>query len=178
MEAVLGIGPSDPRRRDEPAGTMVTPVSRRRPWKLAVAAAAPELLDLIRGQRPWASATAILQTVLGPRLVRATVFPAGEMETLRARLTDQHVALLTYTDTSVTADVQLMCPYQSKGREATATIEVLRAGDYCGREPEPMPHGSKLLCVVFTRARRKTVIMTLGSRLPVLVAPLVALSSP
>jgi hypothetical protein len=39
------------------------------------------------------------------------------------------------------ADVQLMGLCQSKGREADATIVVLRGNDYFGKESEPMPVG-------------------------------------
>ena len=67
--------------------------------------------------------------------------------------------------------------YQSKGREADATIVVLRGNDYFGREGEPMPVGSKLLYVVLTRARTKTIVLTLGSTLPPLIYPLAVLSA-
>ena len=66
--------------------------------------------------------------------------------------------------------------YQSKGREADATIVVLRGNDYFGQEAEPMPNGSKLLYVVLTRARRKTVVLTLGSTLPSLIYPIALLA--
>jgi DNA helicase-2/ATP-dependent DNA helicase PcrA len=61
---------------------------------------------------------------------------------------------------------------QSKGRETDATIVVLRRNDYYGPESEPMPVGSRLLYVVLTRARRKTIVLTLGSPLPPLIYPL------
>lgn len=66
------------------------------------------------------------------------------------------------------ADVQLMGLCQSKGREADATIVVLRGNDYFGKESEPMPVGSKLLYVVLTRGRTETIVLTLGSTLPFL----------
>ena len=71
--------------------------------------------------------------------------------------------------------VQLMGLYQSKGREADATIVVLRGNDYYGREHEPMPNGSKLLYVVLTRARKKTIILTFGRELSSLIYPLAML---
>lgn len=67
--------------------------------------------------------------------------------------------------------------YQSKGREADATVVVLRASDYYGKEHEPMSAGSKLLYVVLTRARMKTIVLTLGMELPPLIYPLAALAS-
>jgi DNA helicase-2/ATP-dependent DNA helicase PcrA len=67
--------------------------------------------------------------------------------------------------------------YQSKGREADATVVVFRGNDFYGNEAEPMPVGSRLLYVVLTRARRKTIVLTLGSTLRPLVDPLAALSS-
>lgn len=94
----------------------------------------------------------------------------------RERVTDQQVSLLTYSDSDDAADVQLMGLYQSKGREADATIVVLRGNDYFGKEGEPMPVGSKLLYVVLTRARTKTIVLTLGSTLPPLIYPLAVLA--
>lgn len=137
----------------------------------------PEAISLTRGGRAWARSTQILRTLLGPRLCRTVTFPPGGFDFLRDRLADQQVSLLTYSDTNDPADVQLMGLYQSKGREANATIVVLRGNDYFGKEAEPMPVGSKLLYVVLTRARTKTVVLTLGSTLPSLIYPLAVLSA-
>ncbi len=133
-------------------------------------------LGLTRGERTWASAATILRNSLSPRLLRAHTFPPGGLDYLRERLSNQHIALLTDSKAGSSADVQLMGLYQSKGREADATIVVFRQDDYFGQEPEPMQNGSKLLYVVLTRARKKTIVLTLGSNLPKLVAPLKALS--
>ena len=84
--------------------------------------------------------------------------------------------MLTSSDVGDRADVQLMGLYQSKGREADATIVVLRGNDYFGQEAEPMPNGSRLLYVVLTRARRKTVVLTLGLTLPSLIYPIALLA--
>jgi DNA helicase II / ATP-dependent DNA helicase PcrA len=92
-------------------------------------------------------------------------------------VTDRQVSLLTHSDVDDPADIQLMGLYQSKGREADATIVVLRGNDYLGKESEPMPVGSKLLYVVLTRARTKTIVLTLGSTLPSLIYPLAVLSA-
>jgi DNA helicase-2/ATP-dependent DNA helicase PcrA len=146
------------------------------PEVLDLVAQVPEGIGLTRGRRTWARSTVILRALLGPRLCRAATFPQDGLDFLRERLTDQQVSLLTYSDTDDPADVQLMGLYQSKGREADATIVVLRGNDYFGTESEPMPVGSKLLYVVLTRARTKTIVLTLGSTLPSLIYPLAVLS--
>ena len=142
---------------------------------LKVVGNAPDRLGLLRGGRPWSTATRLLRTLLGPRLCRATTLPADGFGNLRNRLTDQQVDLLTSVDADDPASVQLMGLYQSKGREADATIVILRGNDYYGRESEPMPNGSKLLYVVLTRARKKTMILTFGPELKQLIHPLAVL---
>lgn len=137
----------------------------------------PHAIGLTRGGRAWARSTVILRALLGPRLCRAATLPAGGFDFLRERLTDEQVSLLTYSNADDSSAVQLMGLYQSKGREADATIVVLRGNDYYGREPEPIPSGSKLLYVVLTRARTKTIVLTLGTELPSLIYPLAALAS-
>lgn len=133
-------------------------------------------LGLVRGDRAWSQGFTLLQSLLGPRLCRSPMLPPNGFDFLRAKLTDEQVSLLTDSNAGDPADVQLMGLYQSKGREADATIVVLREGDYYGDEPEPMPTGSKLLYVVLTRARRKTIILTVGSRLRQLIYPISQLS--
>jgi len=142
---------------------------------LVVVSEALDRVGLLRGGRPWSSAIRILRAKLGPRLCRATALPADGFGDLRDKLTDQQAELLTSVDADDPASVQLMGLYQSKGREADATIVVLRGNDYYGREREPMPNGSKLLYVVLTRARKKTVILTFGRELSPLVYPLAVL---
>ena len=142
---------------------------------LAVVSEALDRVGLLRGGRPWSTAIRFLRTLLGPRLCRATTLPADGFGNLRDKLTDQQVDLLTSMDADDPASVQLMGLYQSKGREADATIVVLRGNDYYGREREPMPNGSKLLYVVLTRARKKTIILTFGRELSSLIYPLAML---
>lgn len=154
---------------------------------LVAATTIPEVLDLVaevpsafgltRGVRAWSRSTVLLRALLGPRLCRAATFPHGGFDFLRERLSEQQVSLLTQSDTHEPADVQLMGLFQSKGRKADATIVILRGNDYFGRESEPMPIGSKLLYVVLTRARTKTIVLTLGSTLPPLIYPLAVLSA-
>ena len=68
--------------------------------------------------------------------------------------------------------------YQTKGREADATVIVLRSNDFYGPERyEPFESGSRLLYVVLTRARQKTVVLLLGENIRPLIAPLAKLSA-
>ena len=67
--------------------------------------------------------------------------------------------------------------YQTKGREADATVVVLRSNDFYGTEPAPVPVGSRLLYVVLTRARHKTIVLLFGDEPPGLVAPLARLAA-
>ncbi len=142
---------------------------------LTIVGEALDRLGLVRGRRPWSTAIRLLRTLLGPRLCRATALPADGFGRLREKLTNEQVDLLTNVDADEPASVQLMGLYQSKGREADATIVVLRGNDYYGREAEPMPNGSKLLYVVLTRARNKTIILTFGRELSSLIYPLALL---
>lgn len=147
------------------------------PKVLELVAQVPDKIGLSRGRRAWVRSTIILRALLSPRLYRAATFPSGGFDFLRERITHQQISLLTYSDADDPANVQLMGLYQSKGREADATIVVLRENDYFGKEAEPMPVGSKLLYVVLTRARTKTIVLTLGSTLPALIEPLTTLSA-
>lgn len=72
--------------------------------------------------------------------------------------------------------IQLMNLYQTKGREADATVVVLREGDFMGKESEPFPSTSRLLYVVFSRARARIVVLLVGSAFPPAVAPLATLA--
>jgi DNA helicase-2/ATP-dependent DNA helicase PcrA len=145
---------------------------------LGIIADVPDDIGLTRGGRAWIRSTVLLRALLGPRLCRLEAFPPGGFEVLRQRITEEQVSLLTYSDSDNPVDIQLMGLYQSKGREADATIVILRGNDYYGNEAEPMPVGSKLLYVVLTRARTKTIVLTLGSQLPSLIYPLAVLASP
>lgn len=85
----------------------------------------------------------------------------------------REAACTTLTESGVNPrDVQLMNLYQTKGREADATVIVLREGDWLGREGEPWPDTSRLLYVVFSRARQRIVILPVGSVLHPAVEPL------
>lgn len=73
-------------------------------------------------------------------------------------------------------EVQLMNLYQTKGREADATVVVLREGDFMGYETEPFPTTSRLLYVVFSRARQRIIVLFVGNRWHAAVAPLASLA--
>lgn len=73
-------------------------------------------------------------------------------------------------------EVQLMNLHQTKGREADATIVVLRATDFFGKdEPHPYVDTSRLLYVVFSRARHRVVLLLVGRGHRAQVAPLASL---
>ena len=67
--------------------------------------------------------------------------------------------------------------YQTKGREADVTIVVLRDGDWFGDEGEPWPSTSRLLYVVFSRARTRIVVLPVGDDLHPAVRQLGALKA-
>lgn len=54
---------------------------------------------------------------------------------------------------------------------------MIRSNDFYGKEKSPFPVGSRLLYVVLTRARHKTLLLLFGGGLPPLVAPLADLAS-
>jgi len=92
-------------------------------------------------------------------------------------IADRRAAMLTEDTTETEAVVQLMNLHQTKGREADATVIVLRGNDFFGFEnDEPFEEGSRLLYVVFSRARRRIVVLIFGTNLKSLVAPLAALA--
>ncbi|MGC4819080.1 UvrD-helicase domain-containing protein [Micromonospora sp. DT63] len=141
------------------------------------AAAAHTTLGLPRGENHWHNATQLLQPLVA-RHLRRHPDPADAIEHLAAAIGEHRAGLLSYAVGEPAAPVQLMGLYQTKGREADATIVVLRSNDFYGRERyEPFDTGSKLLYVVLSRARHKTVVLLFGDDPQPLVAPLVKLAS-
>lgn len=140
-----------------------------------IAANTHDGIGLTRGASPWHSAGRLLQGMLGPRALLAAGFPPQGVNHLEGKLIAEHLSLLTYNHEAEATPVQLMGLYQTKGREVDTSIIVLRASDFFGKEAEPMPHGSKLLYVLLTRARKRTVVLAIGSPMPPLVLPLVQL---
>ena len=133
-------------------------------------------VGLTRGGSAWKTADRLLRGLLGPRAIAASDFPPHGVTHLEAELRSQHLSLLTYDNSEEPSAVQLMGLYQTKGREVDAAVVVLRASDFYGQEPEPMPDGSKLLYVLLSRARQKTVVLALGRPMKALVAPLANLA--
>ncbi|MDQ7909084.1 AAA family ATPase [Phytohabitans sp. ZYX-F-186] len=141
------------------------------------AAGAHATLGLTRGQSHWHSAARLLQPLVA-RHLRRHPDPADALEHLAAAIDTHRTGLLTHTVGEPATPVQLMGLYQTKGREADATIVVLRSNDFYGSEKkEPFDTGSKLLYVVLSRARHKTVVLLFGDDPQPLVAPLVKLAS-
>ena len=103
---------------------------------------------------------------------------ASALERINTAVTTHRTGLLTNATSEPAAPVQLMGLYQAKGREADATVVVLRSNDFYGNERyEPFEAGSRLLYVVLTRARHKTVVLHFGGNPKLLVAPLAKLAS-
>jgi DNA helicase II / ATP-dependent DNA helicase PcrA len=114
----------------------------------------------------------------GARSARHTARVDGALALLDRAVSQQRASLLTYATDADPVPVQLMGLYQTKGREADATVVVLRSNDFYGTERPPFPVGSRLLYVVLTRARHKTLLLLFGHGFPTLVAPLAKLASP
>jgi len=141
------------------------------------AAGAHAGLGLPRGERHWQQAGLLLQPMVA-RHLRRHADPVDALEHLDIAVTEHRTGLLTYTTGDPTAPVQLMGLYQTKGREADATVVVLRSNDYYGPERhEPFETGSRLLYVVLTRARHKTIVLLFGDDPKPLVASLAKLAA-
>jgi len=139
-----------------------------------LAAQAHRVLGLTRGERQWRRASRLLRPLV-TRSARRATRAEGALALLDRAVGRQRASLLTYATDADPVPVQLMGLYQTKGREADATVVVLRSGDFYGTERSPFP-GSRLLYVVLTRARHKTIALLFGSGLPALVAPLANLA--
>lgn len=141
------------------------------------AATAHTTLGLTRGESHWHNAAELLQPLAG-RYLRRHPDPAEAIEHLAAGIAKHRTGMLTHSVGEPAAAVQLMGLYQTKGREADATIVVLRSNDFYGNERrEPFDTGSKLLYVVLSRARHKTVVLLFGDQPQPLVAPLIELAT-
>ena len=134
------------------------------------------MLGLTRGERQWRRAARLLRPLVA-RSARHTTRADSALALLDRAVSRQRASLLTYAADADPVPVQLMGLYQTKGREADATVVVLRSNDFYGNEKPPFPVGSRLLYVVLTRARHKTLLLLFGDGLPPLVAPLANLAS-
>jgi DNA helicase-2/ATP-dependent DNA helicase PcrA len=142
-----------------------------------IAATAHAALGITRGGRPWDRAAKLLRP-LTARAARRASGTSAALGLLDQAATRQRAGLLTHDADADPAPVQLMGLYQTKGRETDATVVVLRSNDFFGTEPAPFPVGSRLLYVVLTRARHKTIVLLFGHEPPKLVAPLARLAVP
>ena len=133
-------------------------------------------IGLPRGERHWQQAAQLLRP-LASRHLHHPVDLASALERINTAVTAHRTGLLTNAADEQTVQVQLMGLYQTKGREADATVVVLRSNDFYGNERhEPFETGSRLLYVVLTRARHKTVVLLFGDDPKPLVAPLAKLA--
>lgn len=125
----------------------------------------------------WSRAGGQLASLLSSCMQGSDIAAPSVLARLDVLVEEQRTGLLTETVTEHEPPVQLMGLYQTKGREADATVIILRATDFFGTDrTEPFEQGSRLMYVVFTRARIKSVVLIFGSGLPGLVAPLAQLS--
>lgn len=145
---------------------------------LNIAAAAHTSLGLPAKASSWNRAASQLRPMLA-RIDRGPgqKTPAAQLGRLESQLQEQRVGLLTEAYSEHEPDVQLMGLYQTKGREADSTVIILRSTDFFGMEKkEPYEEGSRLMYVVFTRARKRSIVLIFGSGLPGLIEPLARLS--
>jgi DNA helicase-2/ATP-dependent DNA helicase PcrA len=142
-----------------------------------LASQANRVLGVTRGDRTWRRAARLLRPLV-TRSARHASRTEGALSLLDRAVSQQRASLLSHATDADPVPVQLMGLYQTKGREADATVVVLRNNDFYGTEHSPFPVGSRLLYVVLTRARHKTVLLLFGDGLPDLVAPLANLASP
>lgn len=137
---------------------------------------AHDALGLPQKSGAWQQA-GILLSVMNARASRAghDLSDAQIVASICAEAREASYAVLT--DSALNPrEVQLMNLYQAKGREADATVVVLREGDFMGNETEPFPNTSRLLYVVFSRARQRIIVLLVGNRWHPAVAPLARLA--
>jgi len=140
-----------------------------------LAANAHQEIGFERGHDAWSRATTILQPLLRTSL-RGAKDDVAAARRLAHNARDEVASTLTHANQPTSRPVQLMGLYQSKGREADATVVVLRADDYFGGSTSAaMEVGLRLLYVVLTRARVRTLVLVFGDVTQPLVAPLAAL---
>lgn len=145
---------------------------------LAFAKDAHPELGLTSKAAAWARAATLVSSMLEEARKRVQ---GGDTNTVLAALdliadANRSVLLTEYASEPEGA-IQLMNLHQTKGREADATVVVLRGNDFFGFEKaEPYQDGSRLLYVVFSRARKRVVVLTFGSGHSGLVAPFVRLA--
>ena len=141
-----------------------------------VAARAHDALGLPQKSGAWQQAATLL-SVMYARATRTSSTRDDHHMVAAISAEAREASYVALTDSVLSPrEVQLMNLYQTKGREADATVVVLREGDFMGYESEPFPTTSRLLYVVFSRARQKIVVLLVGNRFHPAVAPLDALA--
>lgn len=140
---------------------------------LMVASDAHETVGLPSKSSAWHDASVLIGTMRAR--ARRQLGPVAPVQAV-ARTIAAAAREATYTALTESVvrprAVQLMNLYQTKGREADATVVVLREGDWLGREGEPWSEASRLLYVVFSRARERVIILAVGDELHAAVRPL------
>lgn len=138
---------------------------------------AHQALGLPQKSGAWQQA-GVLLSVMNARVARSArgLSNAQIVGSICAEAREASYSALTESTLNA-REVQLMNLYQTKGREADATVVVLREGDFLGSEAEPFPNTSRLLYVVFSRARQRIIVLLVGGRLHPAVAPLARLST-
>lgn len=130
-------------------------------------------IGLLSKARAWKHAAKLLVPISAR--AKRTRDEKGSVLAL-AREAEQAASGLLTDVTDDPGDVQLMNLHQTKGREADATIVVLRSTDFFGNEQPPYVNTSRLLYVVFSRARHRIVLLLIGRGHPPQVAPLTRLA--
>lgn len=141
------------------------------------AATAHQMIGLPNKSSAWTNAASLLKTMQTRVLRQAGRNQRKKLLIRQLAATAREAASSVLTEVADDPrEIQLMNLYQTKGREADATIVVLREGDFMGFEGEPFPTTSRLLYVVFSRARHKIVVLLVGDSLHPAVAPLASLA--
>lgn len=139
---------------------------------MAISGSAHNTLGLPQKSAAWLQATTLL-AVMHARAARTSSIRDDHQMVAVICAEAREASYAALTDSALDSrEVQLMNLYQTKGREADATVVVLREGDFMGYESEPFPTTSRLLYVVFSRAREKIVVLFIGDKFHPAVAPL------
>lgn len=145
---------------------------------VAIASRAHGALGLPSKSSAWSRASTFLSSMVATaRHQDRTASDETTLAVLDRLVDDRRSILLTEDANEPEVAVQLMNLHQTKGREADATVVVLRGTDFFGFERvEPYEEGSRLLYVVFSRARKRIIVLTFGDGHSGLVSPFVSLN--
>lgn len=132
-------------------------------------------LGIAAGVRPWRRAAQHFGRLVHP--LGSRVVNPDSLQELRGVVDASRSEALIDLDYSEYGRVRLMNYHQTKGREADVVIHVFQDNDFFGHEVEPFRHGSRLLNVAISRARRKVVVLLPPTPHP-LVAPLATFATP